>query len=169
MENKLAKKISLTIPESVSKHIPNVSIPEFTLPKFTAPDINVPKVTIPEEARRPIYATVGAAEVAVERVRDAVATLQERAVDTQKSLSDKESVKFGEMVGDNVASASKAASSAYAEFTRRGEETLGRIWPETVTTTEAAPAKVDEAEGHHQGRSQEAHGSQGCCREGHRS
>lgn len=131
MENKFAKKISLTIPESVSKHMPHVKIPEFNMP-----EINVPKVTIPEEARRPFYATVGAAEVAVERVRGAVATMQVRAVDTQKNLSDKAT----EKLNDSAASASKAASSAYAEFTRRGEETLGRIWPDAVAKTET-PAK----------------------------
>ncbi len=125
----MARKI--TIPEGVSKHIPNVSIPEMSVPK-----VNVPKVTIPDEARRPLYATVGAAEVAVERVRDAVVTIQGRFVDTQKSLSDKAATTFGE----NMTSASKTASSAYAEFTRRGEETVGRIWPDAVKTE--APAKV---------------------------
>lgn len=127
MENKFAKKISLTIPESVSKHIPHVTIPEFNMPE-------IPKVTIPEEARRPFYATVGAAEVAVERVRGAVATMQIRVVDTQKSLSDTASNKFGDKMS--------TASTAYAEFTRRGEETIGRIWPDAAAKPEPAPAKA---------------------------
>lgn len=131
MENKFAKKISLTIPQSVSKHIPHVTIPEFNMPE-------IPKVTIPEEARRPFYATVGAAEVAVERVRGAVATMQIRAVDTQKNLSGKAT----EKLNDSAASASKAASTAYAEFTRRGEETIGRIWPDAAAKPEPAPAKA---------------------------
>lgn len=130
----MEKKISLTVPESVSKRIPHVSVPEFNLPKFTPPDINVPKVTIPDEARRPFYAAVGAADVAVELFRDALATVQIRVVHTQKSLSDTATSKLG----DNMST----ASSAYAEFTRRGEETIGRIWPDAVAKTAPAPAKA---------------------------
>ncbi|MGL5825638.1 MAG: hypothetical protein ACRCYU_12625 [Nocardioides sp.] len=100
--------------------------------------------TIPDEARRPLYATVGAADVAVKRVRGAVATVQDRVVETQKSWSDHSGLKatlratlrpnlpsgarIGTIVSDNLAT----ASSAYAEFSRRGATVIGRVWPDAV-------------------------------------
>ncbi len=107
----------ITIPESVSKRISDLKFPELT----------VPKVTIPDEARRPFYATVGAAEIAVERVRGAMLTAQDRVVETQKDLTEKASTVVGHT--------KDTASSAYADFTKRGAAVIGRVWPEAVETT----------------------------------
>lgn len=132
----MTRTISLHIPRRVSKHLPNT--PEkITLPSVSLPHLSL--ASLPEEARRPIYATVGAGDLAVERVREAATAVQERITGAQKSLTEKAgdlSEKAGGVVGDNVS----AATSTYDEFTRRGAKVMERFWPAVAGT----PVKTDQ-------------------------
>lgn len=141
----MTRTISLHIPRRVSKHLPNV--PE----RITVPSVSLPHLSLarlPEEARRPIYATVGAGDLAVERVREAATAVQERITGAQKSLTEKAgdlsekagglSEKAGGIVGDNIAT----ATSTYDEFTRRGAKLVERFWPAAAATEQTAPAAV---------------------------
>ena len=140
----MTRTISLNIPHRVSKHLPNVpekiTLPSVSLPHLSRPQIHLPHLSLaslPQEARRPIYATVGAGDLAVERVREAATAVQERITGAQKSLTDK----AGDVVEDNLA----AATSTYDEFTRRGAKVMERFWPaaaERPATEQATPATV---------------------------
>ena len=140
----MTRTISLNIPHRVSKHLPNVpekiTLPSVSLPHLSRPQIHLPHLSLaslPQEARRPIYATVGAGDLAVERVREAATAVQERITGAQKSFTDK----AGDVVEDNLS----AATSTYDEFTRRGAKVMERFWPaaaESSATEQATPATV---------------------------
>lgn len=135
----MTRTISLHIPRRVSKHLPNVpekiTLPSVSLPHLSRPQVHLPHLSLarlPEEARRPIYATVGAGDLAVERVREAASAVQMRITGAQKSFTEK----AGDVVGDNLST----ATSTYDEFTRRGAKVMERFWPaEPVTPATSQP------------------------------
>jgi hypothetical protein len=147
----MTRTISLHIPRRVSKHLPNtpekITLPSVSLPHLSRSKMHLPHLSLaslPEEARRPIYATVGAGDLAVERVREAATAVQERITGAQKSLSEKAgdlSEKAGGVVGDNVS----AATSTYDEFTRRGAKVMERFWPAAAVPSAATDQPIPAA------------------------
>ncbi|WP_183094035.1 hypothetical protein [Nocardioides stalactiti] len=75
--------------------VPKVEIPKIDLPKIDLKAINLPEV--PEAAQKPLYAGVGATDLAVETVRGYVTEVQThlnaRVADVQKSVKEFEAPK----------------------------------------------------------------------------
>ena len=70
-------------------------MPKFELPKFEVPKVDLKTIDlpeVPEAAAKPIYAGVGATDLAVEKVRGYVAEVQTkvnaRVADVQKSVKE---------------------------------------------------------------------------------
>jgi hypothetical protein len=87
-----------------------ITMPKFELPKFEVPKIEVPKiglttidlpdVVVPAAAARPLYAGVGATDLAVEKVKGYVNDVQKSVKDLEvpqpKSLQDKAVAQFND-------------------------------------------------------------------------
>ncbi len=113
----MTRTVHMPIPAAVAKRLPN-------LPH----EVKVP---------RPVYATVGAGDLAVQRVKGAALAVQERITGAQKTIATKATELRDDVVTDNITS----ASTAYAEFARRGEQLVERIWPsEPATKLASVPA-----------------------------
>lgn len=152
----MTRTITMRLPESVSKRLPmlpeQITVPDLSLPNIKRPHFSRPNMphlsrpqvslaSLPEEARRPIYATVGAGDLAVERVREAAVAVQERITGAQKSVAEKASALKDDLKDELVTDNMAIVTSRYAGLARRGEQVLGRIWPTETDAPSPAPAK----------------------------
>ncbi|TYL44979.1 hypothetical protein FXB39_20625 [Nocardioides sp. BGMRC 2183] len=57
-------------------------MPKLDLPKFELPTVELPKIDIPTRATKPVYASIGATDLAVEAVKGYVASVQDKVQTT---------------------------------------------------------------------------------------
>lgn len=140
------------------------------MPKFELPTLDLAGFELPAEVARPLYAGVGATDVVVGYVREAVADLQKRFADVQhdvqtrisgldlepKALRDqavtvvtaqvdalsKDAQARREAVEKRVAELQADANAAYADLTQRGETLVRRIRTQPSTDETAAAAQT---------------------------
>lgn len=140
------------------------------MPKFELPTLDLTGFELPAEVARPLYAGVGATDVVVGYVREAVADLQKRFADVQhdvqtrisgldlepKALRDqavtvvtaqvdalsKDAQARREAVEKRVAELQADANAAYADLTQRGETLVRRIRTQQSTDETAAAAQT---------------------------
>jgi len=110
--------------------------------KFDIKTIELP--ALPAAATRPIYAGVGATDLAVEVVRDYVSDVQKRFAGVQKSVTelDFEPKALRDqavtVVSDNVVT----VADTYTDLAKRGESLVGRIRRQESTKATVSSAKT---------------------------
>lgn len=119
---------------------------------------DITTLELPAAATKPLYAGVGATDLAVEAVRDYVADVQNRFAGVQKNVKDidfepkalrEQAVTVAKSrraavearVTDNVS----AVSDTYADLARRGESLVGRIRKQEATKATVSSAKTTSA------------------------
>lgn len=112
------------------------------------------KFDIKTEARRPLYAGVGATDLAVEAVRDYVADVQKRFVDVQKTVStfdfQPDSVRevleaWGAELQSDAQTLVNGGVETYTELAKRGEVLVTRIRKQESTKAATTSAKTTTA------------------------
>ncbi len=72
--------------------MPKIELPKIEVPKVALKSIDLPDVPVPAVAAKPLYAGVGATDLAVEKVKDYVTEVQtkvnSRVADVQKSVKE---------------------------------------------------------------------------------
>jgi hypothetical protein len=69
----------MSVVDTVKGAIPTVKLPEIKLPEIKLPELKVPTVEIPTAVEKPVYAVVGAGDLAVERATAQVEKAQAQA------------------------------------------------------------------------------------------
>lgn len=127
---------------------------KFDIPKIDISRIGGAQVELPEGAKRPLYAGVGATDLAVEVVRDYVAEVQKRFTDLQKSVDsiDLEPKALRDqaatVVGAGVSELQKDAAAlteTYFDLVERGERLVGRIRRQRSTEATVSSARTTKA------------------------
>ncbi|MFC7493242.1 MULTISPECIES: hypothetical protein [unclassified Nocardioides] len=139
------------------------------MPKFELPTLDLAAIELPTEVARPLYAGVGATDVVVGYVRDAVADLQKRfsgldlepkslrdqalvIVTTQLDALSKDAQSRREAIEKRVAELQADAAglpatvnATYADLAKRGETLIGRIRAQESTQATVAAAQTTTA------------------------
>ncbi|MDF1604987.1 hypothetical protein [Nocardioides sp. YIM 152315] len=131
-------------------------MPKFELPTFDLSTFDLAE--LPPEVARPLYAGVGATDIVVGYVRDAVADVQKRFADLDlepKSLRDalsRDAQARRESIEKRVAGLQAEAAglpatvnAVYADLAKRGEVLVGRIRTQEATRATATAARTTTA------------------------
>ena len=150
--------------------MPKLELPKFDLPKVELPKVDLKKVDlpeIPEAAQKPVYAYVGATDLAVEKVRSYVADVQtkvtERVADVRsavkgfelpqpKKLQDKATASLADLQADAKAFPARvqsgvkgrvdenvaSATALYGDLAKRGEGVVVKFRTGEVAAKPAA-------------------------------
>ncbi|MGL5809714.1 MAG: hypothetical protein ACRCYQ_07210 [Nocardioides sp.] len=131
-----SEQIALSVSGRVQDRIKDVRVPDYAA----------------DRAKRTVYAGVGLAEAAVGRVRDVATVTVPRSVTTSVNASVETAKEtFARAVGSmdrarSLMDASRAtANSAYADFSKRGEQIVTKLRTETAPADEPAEAPATKA------------------------